>query len=593
MCSFGSNITLTSGIGISSNKTVLTIDGTYEGVEYEYTDQKKLGTSDGIYIRSASTSKVTVKNMNITGYNYYGVIYVPESSAYKDVEIEYSNITYVGPQISFNPVGLTRFVDSNITVKENYAAGNEVAECNRIEIGGTTTIVHNSTGNSGFWFRNANPSFTILRGAVVNYESTSRELFYGVNNLKLTVSKNAKFNVISNNGLAYGTNGTGESLIDEGATFTLTKTSYSGSYATWYSYGIITVNKGATLEILNTYSSITSSNYNIYFMGSQSGIVLSDPKKIVLYNTVANVITAQNSSTFNFSFNRINLFDVVVPINDNITKSTCPTYSWYKTSGLSQISGTFTSSKTTIVSNNYTDEEKAILPDLTNFNISNKKILSIGTFPFIVDSVTDEDEIMSGITTSLASILIEYDDVNVVVQADETGKFSYSYSGTLPIGTIITFNCKMYNDVIYYTKQIEIVYKGELVISSATKYIEFSPTAISKDPIICSRAVDLNVVVIDSRVNSSDWKLYAAIDHTMKSSDGDMLEDSLVFLDENGDVNVLSSTPTLVYSGKNNEGSTLTTTVNWSENKGILLQLLVPLKNNVEYSLEIIWTIEE
>lgn len=31
--------------------------------------------------------------MNITGYNYYGVIYVPEGNSYKDVVTEYNNIT--------------------------------------------------------------------------------------------------------------------------------------------------------------------------------------------------------------------------------------------------------------------------------------------------------------------------------------------------------------------------------------------------------------------------------------------------------------------------------------------------------------------
>ena len=38
---FGSNITLTSGILISSNKSEVIIDGTYNDIIYEYVDQKK------------------------------------------------------------------------------------------------------------------------------------------------------------------------------------------------------------------------------------------------------------------------------------------------------------------------------------------------------------------------------------------------------------------------------------------------------------------------------------------------------------------------------------------------------------------------
>ena len=132
----GSNITLLSGISISSTKIDVTIDGNYNGTIHEYVDQKKLGQSDGIYVTSPNTAKVTIKNMIVTGYNYYGVIFVPESSGYKNTTIQYYNITYTGPQISYNPVGLTRFIDSLITIEDNYASGNEVAECNRIEIGG-------------------------------------------------------------------------------------------------------------------------------------------------------------------------------------------------------------------------------------------------------------------------------------------------------------------------------------------------------------------------------------------------------------------------------------------------------------------------
>lgn len=476
----GSDITLSSGIAISNKKSEVIIDGTYNNVMYNYIDQKKLGTSDGIYVTGAFTSKVTVKNINITGYNYYGVIYVPEASAYKNTTIEYSKVTYVGPQISYNPMGITRFLDSVITIKDNYASGNEVAECNQIEIGGNTTIIHNSTGNSSFWFRNSSPSFTILSGASVYFTSTARELFYGVTDLVFTISKNASFYVSVYNGLAYGTFGTGTTIIDENATFSLNKTHYSGSYPTWYSYGTITLNKGSTLNIINNYENITSSNYNILFSGNGSGLILNNPEKVVLYNSVGNVISARNNSIFDFKYNRINLFNTAISITDDISKDTLPTYSWYKISELSKVSGTFTSAKTTVVSNNYTEEEMKNLPSLSNFNIIDKKILSIGTFFFCINPITEKDTTISGMTRANASILIEYEDSSVVVNADE-----------------------------------------------------------------------------------------------------------------NGDIKSLSDTPTLVYTGKNNGGSTTTTDITWEENKGILLRLNDPLENNVKYSAQIIWTIEE
>lgn len=73
-----------------------------------------------------------------------------------------------------------------------------------------------------------------------------------------------------------------------------------------------------------------------------------------------------------------------------------PTYSWYKTSDLSTIKGTFTSNKTNITSHNYTSDELKELPDITNFNFTNKKIFSIGTTLLKVSALTDTDTFISG-----------------------------------------------------------------------------------------------------------------------------------------------------------------------------------------------------
>lgn len=89
--------------------------------------------------------------MDITGNNYYGIIYVPESTSYKDIITEYNNITYNGTQISFHSTVLTIFINSNISINNTFLTnGGEVAECNKLEIGGNITITHNSKGNSAF-----------------------------------------------------------------------------------------------------------------------------------------------------------------------------------------------------------------------------------------------------------------------------------------------------------------------------------------------------------------------------------------------------------------------------------------------------------
>ena len=587
---FGADITLSSGIAINKNKTDVTIDGTYNSVTYEYIDQKKLGYSDTIYVTSALTKSVTFKNVKATGYNYYGIIYVPEQSIYKDISITYDNITYFGPQISFNPMGLTRFIDCNITIGDNYASGNEVAECNRIEIGGTTTIIHNSTANSAFWFRNSNNSLTILASSLVHFTSTSRELIYGINDLTLDVLVGASFYVSAYNGLAYGTYGTSNTTIYENALFSLTKTSNSSSYALWYSYGSIYVNSGGTLSVINNNS---SSNYNIYFRGSNTSFVLNNPLKVVLYNRGSYVINASSSVKFNFTYDRINLFNKIIDINSTISKDNLPDYSWYKDQEKSIVSGSFSGSSTIIDSNNYTSSELEVLPAMSYFNFINKKILSIGSVTLHVNALSDTDTAISGVSGGNASVLIEYNQEVVSVNCLEDGTFSYSYGEPMEIGTSFKLTAKEYDDVIYSTKSIVIVYSGEIIIDTATKCILFEPIAIGSNPILCPRKDDLVISVIDSRINSSNWKLYAAIDKDMSSDSGIVLDNSLVYVDGDGNIFTLSSVPTLVYTGEDNGGEIKTTSVSFDYDKGILFRVTKPLVNNLLYKTNIIWTLEE
>ena len=584
----GDDIKLSSGIKISSYKSKITIDGMYDNVIHDFEDMKSTSASNTISV-SKENKNVTVKNLNIIGYNYYGIIYVPENNDYKDVIVEYNNIVYTGTQISFNPSGLTRFIDCDITIQDNYTSGNEVCECNQIEIGGMTKIIHKSSANSSFWFRNSNPSFKILEDANVDFTSESRELMYGVNNLNLVISKNAYFKITSKNGIGYSNFGTGNTVIEDNASLYIKQTERNGSYPTWYSYGTITLNNNSTLSIINDYNNIGTSNYNIYFQTANSGFILNNPKKLVLYNKSADVIHTNSTTPFDFNFTRINLFNDAIEIDSDISPSTLP-ISFYKDE-LSSIKGTFTQTLTNITSTNYTTEELALLPSLDNFNFIGKKIISIGYFVFHVDALTENDTVMKGKTSPNASILIEYLDTQDVVLADNNGEFSYTYLA-LPIGIDITYNVKESNDLIYHTKKIQIVYSGELNLDSATSTIKFNLTPIKTNPILCPKTEPLLITVTDSRINSSNWKLYATINHDLTSDDGLTLEDSLVSLD--GEViNILSSNKTLIYEGESNDGTTKVTNIIFNEDEKILLQIKNFIVNNTKYEAVITWILEE
>lgn len=93
---------------------------------------------------------------------------------------------------------------------------------------------------------------------------------------------------------------------------------------------------------------------------------------------------------------------------------------------------------------------------------------------------------------------------------------------------------------------------------------------IKSSPLPCPKTTVLTIVVPDSRVNSSNWKLYASIYHDLTSSSDIVLKDSLV-IDEN--ITVLPNTPTFVYNDENNGGSIKVTNITWKKQEDILLQI--------------------
>ena len=116
----------------------------------------------------------------------------------------------------------------------------------------------------------------------------------------------------------------------------------------------------------------------------------------------------------------------------------------------------------------------------------------------------------------------------------------------------------------------------------------------STNPVLCSRAGEVIIKVTDSRAVSSNWKLYAAIGQNLTSDNGYVLTNSLVNVNSDKTINVLSSVPTLVYTGANNGGTTKVTNVSWPSDEGIILRVAnEPLENGEVYKSNIIWTIEE
>ena len=511
------DIVLAQGISILGSKSEITIDGLYptdgSGTIHTYTDIDSANYNDTIGVRTASSIHVTVQNLNVIGGNYYGLIFVSESSAHQNVVVTYRNINYRGPQITYHPSGLSIYQDLNINIiASTSAVANEVAETGSLQIGGKTTIVHNSTGDSAFWFRgySSAPYLEILDGADVSL-TTTRDVAYTSNYLRIAIGKNASFSVTTKYGF-FRDNGHQASsiLVDENSTFSIIRTQASGSYAMLTCRGNFTVNNNATLYLEANYS---NSAPLILFNTSSSTFNIHNPKSIILYNSSYACLSFSNTATFNINCGKIDYWlNSPTLISTEVVQNN-PLYSWYKSDDNNiSVVASVTSSRTTVTSNNLTEDEVQSLPSLSLLTFQTAKTLRFMDF-------------------------------------------------------------------------------GNLELRNAPSKIIFQKPLVSTEPLILGRKEKtITMSVVDSRAISSNWYLYAYIDNPLSTADGKYsLPDSLIYVDKNNQITTLGNSPTLIFSGTENEGTTKTTDIDWEENTGILFKVISPLYNGESYSTLINW----
>lgn len=122
-------------------------------------------------------------------------------------------------------------------------------------------------------------------------------------------------------------------------------------------------------------------------------------------------------------------------------------------------------------------------------------------------------------------------------------------------------------------------------------YWSTSPTLIS------TGVIENNPLYSWYKSNEEDLSIVASVtssrttisSNTFTETELQTLPDSLVFIDDNQKITLLSKEPTLVYSGTPNEGTTKITSISWAVDTGILFKVNEPLYNGETYSTLINW----
>ena len=586
---FDSDITLTSGFVINSNKKEVVIDGTYNNVKYTYINN--LTESTDVINVSTSNRKIILKNMNIVSSHTYGVVYVPSHPNYSNLLVEYNNVNFNGVELSCNYYGTTKIIDSLISGSDtNNVTVKKICDSNRIIIGGNTTITINSTVNPVFFFNDVISSYIkIIPNSHVNI-TTNEELMNGTNKLDLIVGHGAEFLLTTGNGFSITTtHGARNVLIEEMANFTFIEKSHQ-RIPMWSIFGNLTVKEGASFSVINTYMKTPSDNYNIYFKGSNQKIIFDNPNYINIYTKNANVMYTNNPINFSFKFSRINMWIYALDYLDACTLDDTPAYYWYKENSPSEINGTFDKDTTTITSHNFTESELNLLTDLNSFSFQNIKILTIGMLKINIHPINSSNNTISGHTIAYSKVLVEYDTKRLITTANEEGLFEIDIDSAVPDNTRVKITSCL--NGCYTERKVNIPFNGELTLLKTTENIPFSTIPVSYNPIILHKKNMTVITVVDSRVNSTKWKLYISYINPMISGDK-VLIDSLKFKKFDNELINLATNKQLIYESNSNNGNVEVSNITFSTDKGLLL---IPRKNlfiDEDYCTLIIWSIEE
>ena len=563
---------------------------TYNDKKYTYTNN--LSLEENVIKASTTNKKIVLKNMNIVCSNGYGVIYVVSHPNYSNVLVEYNNVNFSGIELSQNYYGTTKIVDSIIEIKDvNNVPAQRACNSNRILIDGNTTISNTSTTNTIFFFNDVIPSLVkIMPNSRVNI-STPKEFMNGTNRLDLTIGHGAEFLLTTGNGFSITTtHGARNVLVEEMADFTFIENSHQ-RVPMWSVFGDFIVKEGASVSILNTYMTTPTDNYNIYFKGTNQKFILDNPRNVNIYTKNANIVYTNNPVNFIFKFTRINMWIYALDYTSACTLDDTPAFYWYKENSLAQISGVFNKDTTTVESHNFTDEQLNLLSDINNFSFQNKKILTMGLLKINVHPITSTSDSISGHTIPLANVKIEYEDKSIKALADENGLFEAKVDTVIPNNTVVKITSCL--NGCFTERKVTTPFNGELTLFKVTQNIAFSMIPTSINPIILPKQKENIVTVIDSRLNSTNWKLYINYINPMMEVSGKVLIDSLIFKKFNNEEIDLKTNKKLIFESSDSGGNVNVSSVTFSIDKGLFLKPSKDLLEGEDYSTKIIWSVEE
>lgn len=134
------------------------------------------------------------------------------------------------------------------------------------------------------------------------------------------------------------------------------------------------------------------------------------------------------------------------------------------------------------------------------------------------------------------------------------------------------------------------VVENDLLFEKAPELLGFDGIKLDIKPSLAKRKNDgsWTLLVKDSRLKQSNWDVAVNIEHQLKTVDGHILENALVYVDENGGKVPLNEDvlPVFKHTSQQEEEHV---SVEWADDKGILLEVPPTAYVNKEYTTTLNW----
>lgn len=374
----GANITADlSGVAIHTSKASVVIDGhppdTTPGVNYSFTQYDVAEPVYSIRVETGNTTtkSVTVRNATLVGKNFAGIIYVREAIA--GVVVSFENVTYTGPAPVLNRSGTARFIGGTYTMQPSVSSVvEEMAEANKVEMGGTITVTKVGTVNALVWLTNAATSFTVLPNARISINLGYYFMYTDAALPDITFGAGSTFSLIQKAGFTYADQALGNFRIAENASVLINQDS-PYAYAGLYISKLLEMQAGSSLELVRTG---TVSVAAIRFPVTGGRAVFNNPKRVAIYtngNVSMHFVGSGSLSMTTYSLNRWRTAS-------SVNQAAPATYSWKQEGGTAfTVTGTYSDATVLSLTSTLTANAPNPAPlNAANFNLEQSQLITFG-----------------------------------------------------------------------------------------------------------------------------------------------------------------------------------------------------------------------